>query len=236
MWVLPEAASSLVRVGWLPPRVAQHPAQHVGRLRRAAAARRGRDRRWPRPGARSGACGPGSSCSTPLGVARMTTERPSSGFLSRVTRPSASMACTRRVIVGGRTCSAAARSPSVRGPPSTSRASAERRARVRPSPASVRERWRWRTVEILASRAASSEASTLVGRGAGAASTSVRSAAASVLGTTWAAARRRAFLRSFFLALSLPLDFLPIGAPGGPRDIRQWRVRLQEAILPVPSA
>ena len=48
------------------------------------------------------------------------------------------MAWTRRVMVGGRTCSAAARSPSVRGPPRTSSDSAERRARVRPSPASAR--------------------------------------------------------------------------------------------------
>ena len=87
---------------------------------------------------------------SPSAEARMITDRPSALFFSLATRPSASIAVTRRVIDGGETPSASASLPSVRGPPKTSTDSADRRAPL--SPRRVSSRWsrrsRWIATEL----------------------------------------------------------------------------------------
>ena len=91
------------------------------------------------------------------GGARTITARPSSGSGWRATYPSRSMPSTRRVMVGGSTCSASASSPTRRGPAKTSTDSAESRGAEIPSASSStrRRRNRWIAAECRRSATAS---------------------------------------------------------------------------------
>jgi hypothetical protein len=97
----------------------------------------------------------------PSAVARRRTTRPSCSSGSRVTRPCTSSARTRRVIVGGRTCSAVASSPRVSGPAKTTTERAESRGPLNPVRASSRRRRRSRWIVAECSRSASSVAASL---------------------------------------------------------------------------
>ena len=81
----------------------------------------------------------------PLAVAETLWTRSSPGSGLRLTRPWRSRSLTRREIVGGRTCSAAASSPIVTGPPKTMTERADRRGAERPealsSRRSLRSKW-----------------------------------------------------------------------------------------------
>ncbi len=74
----------------------------------------------------------------PRAVAVIRNRRLSLGSPSRVTNPSSSSASTNRVMVGGRTCSAAASSRSVSGPEDTITDKADRRGAVIPVVSSFR--------------------------------------------------------------------------------------------------
>ena len=88
---------------------------------------------------------PASKSERPVALASTMTTRRSAGSARRSTNPSAAIAATRRVIVGGVTPSIAASAPIVRGPPKTRTDNAERRGAVTPvarsSCASRRKRW-----------------------------------------------------------------------------------------------
>ena len=92
---------------------------------------------------------PSWSSFSPFAVARTTIARRSSGSGPVVTSPSFASSCTRRVMLGGFTCSASASAPSERGPPKTSTESAESFGAERPLAASLvlRRRSRWIAIE-----------------------------------------------------------------------------------------
>jgi len=75
-------------------------------------------------------------------VAWIRVLRPSRAFFFFATSPCCASASTIRVIVGGRTCSAAARSPSVTGPANTTTDSADSRGAFNPLAASSRRNLR----------------------------------------------------------------------------------------------
>ena len=100
---------------------------------------------------------PASSKVRPLAVARIRTIRRSTGSWRVTTNPDRTSPATKRDIVGGRTCSARARSPSVTGPPNTTTESAEAWGPVKPVAASStrsrRNKWiaaEWSLVAISA--------------------------------------------------------------------------------------
>ncbi len=74
----------------------------------------------------------------PAAVAWMSVLLPSSALRFFVTSPCSASASTMRVIVGGRTCSAVARSPSATGPANTITDKADKRGAVNPLAASSR--------------------------------------------------------------------------------------------------
>ncbi len=103
---------------------------------------------------------PASSTRAPRAVARTRVMRRSDASGSRDTSPSRSSAAMMRVMVGGRTCSAAASSVSVNGPPKTTTDSADSRGAGSPLAASSRltRRRRW-----IATECSRSARSTVVG-------------------------------------------------------------------------
>ena len=92
---------------------------------------------------------PSCSSFTPFAVAATRDTRLSVGSDARSTSPADSNFSTKRVIVGGRTCSAAARAPSVIGPPKTITDNADSCGAGSPAASSSRRRRRnrWMAAE-----------------------------------------------------------------------------------------